>query len=52
VKGFHDEKLSAKLANLRSSRLSRSSRFIDSVAADVITVTAERITHHNYEASP
>ena len=47
-KSFHDEKLSGKLAHLRSSRLSLSWRVIYSVDADIITVTVERITHHKY----
>lgn len=48
IKGFHDEKLGGKLAHLRSSRLSLSWRIIYRVAADVVTVTVERVTHHKY----
>jgi plasmid maintenance system killer protein len=48
IKGFHDEKLSGKLAHLRSSRLSLQWRVIYRVDADVVTVTVERISPHKY----
>jgi len=48
IKGFHDEKLSGKLAHLRSSRLSLQWRVIYRADADVVTVTVERITPHKY----
>lgn len=48
IKGFHDEKLSGKLAHLRSSRLNVQWRVIYRVDADIVTVAVERITPHNY----
>jgi plasmid maintenance system killer protein len=48
IKGFHDEKLSGKLAHLRSSRLNLQWRVIYRVDADVVTVTVERISPHKY----
>jgi len=48
VKSFHDEKLSGKLSHLRSSRLNLQWRVIYSVRADVVTVSVERVTPHDY----
>lgn len=48
VRGFHDEKLKGKLARLRSSRLNLQWRVIYRVDADIVTVTVERITPHDY----
>jgi plasmid maintenance system killer protein len=48
IKGFHDEKLSGKLAHLRSSRLNLQLRVVYRVDADVVTVTVERISPHDY----
>jgi plasmid maintenance system killer protein len=48
IKSFHDEKLSGKLAALRSSRLSGQWRLLYSVRAEVVTVYVERITPHDY----
>ncbi len=48
IKSFHDEKLSGRLANLRSSRLSGQWRVLYRVAATVVTVYVERITPHDY----
>jgi mRNA-degrading endonuclease YafQ of YafQ-DinJ toxin-antitoxin module len=48
IKSFHDEKLSGKLAALRSSRLSGQWRVFYRVRADVVTVHVERITAHDY----
>jgi len=48
IKSFHDEKLGAKLAHLRSSRLSLHWRVVYRVAADIVTVYVERITPHDY----
>jgi len=50
IKSFHDEKLSGKLAHMRSSRLSRQWRVLYRVHADVVTVYVERITPHLYRA--
>jgi mRNA-degrading endonuclease YafQ of YafQ-DinJ toxin-antitoxin module len=50
IKSFHDEKLSGKLAALRSSRLSGQWRVIYRVRAEVITVYVERITPHDYRS--
>lgn len=50
IKSFHDEKLSGKLADLRSSRLSRQWRVIYRVKADVVTVQVERVTPHDYRS--
>ena len=47
-KGFHDEKLSGKMAHLRSSRLSLQWRVIYSVQASTVTVTVEQVTPHTY----
>ena len=44
IKSFHDE----KLADLRSSRLNLQWRVLYRVRADVVTVTVERITPHDY----
>jgi plasmid maintenance system killer protein len=48
IEGFRDEKLSGKLAHLRSSRLNLQWRVIYRVDADIVTVTVERITPHEY----
>ena len=48
LKSLHDEKLSGKLAHLRSSRLSQQWRVIYRVEADVVTVHVERVTPHDY----
>jgi plasmid maintenance system killer protein len=48
IKSLHDEKLAGKLAHLRSSRLSQQWRVIYRVQSDVVTVTVERITPHDY----
>ena len=48
IKSFHDEKLTGKLANLRSSRLSQQWRVLYRVEADVVSVYVERITPHDY----
>jgi plasmid maintenance system killer protein len=48
IKSFHDEKLSGKLAPLRSSRLSQQWRVLYRVEADAVTVYVERITPHDY----
>jgi plasmid maintenance system killer protein len=49
IKGFHDEKLAGKLKHLRSSRLSLQWRVIYSVAGDIVTVTVESVTPHEYK---
>jgi len=46
--GFHDEKLSGDLRQLRSSRLIQQSRVICRVASNIVTVYVERITPHEY----
>jgi hypothetical protein len=48
IKSFHDEKLSGKLAHLRSSRLSGPWRVLYRVRVEVVTVYVERITPHDY----
>ena len=48
IKSFHDEKLSGRLAHLRSSRLSRQWRVLYRVQADVVTVFVERLAPHDY----
>jgi proteic killer suppression protein len=48
IKSFHDEKLSGRLAHLRSSRLSQQWRVLYRVEADVVTVYVERVTAHDY----
>ncbi|HSO36056.1 MAG TPA: hypothetical protein VLT33_26195 [Labilithrix sp.] len=48
IKGFHDEKLSGKMAHLRSSRLSLQWRIIYSVQRAIVTVTVEQVTPHTY----
>jgi plasmid maintenance system killer protein len=48
VKSFHDEKLSGKLAELRSSRLSGQWRVLYRLRSDVVTVYVERISAHDY----
>jgi plasmid maintenance system killer protein len=48
IKSFHDEKLAGKLPHLRSSRLNLQWRVIYSVQADVVTVSVERVTPHDY----
>jgi plasmid maintenance system killer protein len=47
-KGFHDEKLTGKLAHLRSSRLNLQWRVLYSVDRNTVTVTVVRITPHDY----
>ncbi len=46
IKSFHDEKLTGKLASIRSSRLNEQWRVLYRVEADVVTVFVERITPH------
>lgn len=48
IKGFHDERLSGKMAHLRSSRLNLQWRVIYSVQADTVTVAVEQVTPHTY----
>jgi hypothetical protein len=48
IKSFHDEKLSGKLAHLRSSRLHQQWRVLYRVEADVVTVYVEDLTPHDY----
>lgn len=48
IKGFHDEKLSGKLAGLRSSRLNQQWRVIYRVEQTRVTVYVERLTPHDY----
>ena len=48
IKSFHDEKLSGKLAQLRSSRLNQQWRILYRVEVEVVTVYVERITPHVY----
>ncbi len=48
IKSFHDEKLSGKLAHLRSSRLNRQWRVVYRVRAGMVLVEVERITPHDY----
>ena len=48
IKGFHDEKLSGELRQLRSSRLSQQWRVIYRVASNIVTVYVEKITPHEY----
>lgn len=48
IKAFHDEKLSGKLAGLRSSRLSQQWRVIYRVEHTRVTVYVERISPHDY----
>lgn len=48
MKSFHDEKLSGKLAHLRSSRLSQQWRVLYRTDANVVTVYVERVTPHDY----
>ena len=48
IKGFHDEKLSGKLAHLRSSRLSDQWRVLYRIQEDIATVYVERVSAHNY----
>lgn len=48
IRSFHDEKLRGRLAHLRSSRLSQQWRVLYSVDAEVVTVTVERVTAHDY----
>ena len=49
-KSFHDEKLSGKLAGVRSSRLSQQWRVLYRVRANVVTVYVEQLTPHDYRA--
>jgi plasmid maintenance system killer protein len=48
IKSFRDEKLTGKLARMRSSRLNEQWRVLYRVEADVVTVFVERITPHDY----
>jgi hypothetical protein len=48
IKGFHDEKLSGRLAHLRSSRLSRQWRVLYRIQESVATVYVEGVVPHNY----
>ena len=48
IKGFHDEKLSGELRQLRSSRLNQQWRVIYRVESNIVTVYVERITPHDY----
>jgi addiction module RelE/StbE family toxin len=48
IKSFHDERLSGKLAHLRSCRLNKQWRILYRVEANVVTVYVERITPHDY----
>jgi mRNA-degrading endonuclease YafQ of YafQ-DinJ toxin-antitoxin module len=48
IKSFHDEKLSGKLKDKRSSRLSLQWRVVYSVDAKTVTVYVERVTPHDY----
>jgi plasmid maintenance system killer protein len=48
IKSFHDEKLSGKLAHLRSSRLNQQWRVLYRVEADVVIVYVEDVTPHDY----
>jgi plasmid maintenance system killer protein len=48
IKGFHDEKLAGKLANLRSSRLSQRWRVLYRVQESIATVYIEHLTPHKY----
>jgi proteic killer suppression protein len=48
IKSFHDEKLTGRLAHLRSSRLSQQWRVLYRVRADVVTVYVERLVPHDY----
>ncbi len=48
IKGFHDEKLSGRLAHLRSSRLSRHWRVLYRLQENIATVYVERVVPHNY----
>jgi plasmid maintenance system killer protein len=49
IKSFHDEKLSGKLASLRSSRLSLQWRLLYRVESDVVTVHVLDVTPHEYK---
>jgi mRNA-degrading endonuclease RelE of RelBE toxin-antitoxin system len=48
INSFHDEKLTGKLAHLRSSRLSLQYRVVYSADRDTVTVRVVRITPHDY----
>ena len=48
MKSFHDEKLSGRLRNLRSSRLNQQWRVIYRVESEIVTVYVERVTPHDY----
>ena len=50
IKSFHDEKLSGKLAHLRSSRLSLQWRVLYQSDAAKVTVYVERVSAHDYRA--
>jgi plasmid maintenance system killer protein len=49
LKSFHDEKLSGRMAHLRSSRLSLQWRVIYAVKADVMIVRVVEIVPHVYK---
>jgi addiction module RelE/StbE family toxin len=48
LRGFRDEKLSGKMAHLRSSRLSQQWRVIYFVKKDVMTIRVVELTPHVY----
>ncbi len=48
IRGFRDEKLSGKLAHLRSSRLSLQWRVLYRVQEKIATVYVERVVPHDY----
>lgn len=48
IKGFHDEKVAGRLAQLRSSRLSQQWRVLYHVHDKTETVYVERIAAHDY----
>jgi plasmid maintenance system killer protein len=48
LRSFHDEKLSGKLVDMRSSRLSQQWRVLYRVEADIVTIYVERVTPHDY----
>ncbi|HME90895.1 MAG TPA: hypothetical protein VKE49_05695 [Myxococcaceae bacterium] len=48
IKGFHDEKLTGRLAHLRSSRLSQQWRVLYRVQDKIETVYVERLAAHDY----
>ncbi|HEY2405347.1 MAG TPA: type II toxin-antitoxin system mRNA interferase toxin, RelE/StbE family [Polyangiaceae bacterium] len=48
VQGFHDEALAGKWAGFRSSRLSQAYRVIYQCNRELVTVTVERVSKHDY----